>query len=64
MQPHMEKPALPTRAVPVNDLAGASIELEFSSPLPILQASRLTRRCAISLPMALVVAPMLHGEPA
>lgn len=62
MQPHMETPALAARGAPNSDLAGASINSEFTLPLHKIQASRLSRRCAISLAMALVVAPLLHGE--
>lgn len=35
---------------------------ESKTPLHKLQAVRLTRRCAISMAMASVVAPLLHGE--
>ncbi|UGY23573.1 hypothetical protein HU675_0037395 [Bradyrhizobium septentrionale] len=35
---------------------------ESKAPLIKLQAARLTRRCAISLSMAAVIAPLLHGE--
>lgn len=35
---------------------------ESKAPLLKLQAARLTRRCAISMAMASVVAPLLHGE--
>jgi hypothetical protein len=62
MQPHMEKPAYVARAVPVSDLAGASIDPELTPPLRKLQARSLTRRCAISFAMASVVAALLHGE--
>ncbi|WLA78808.1 hypothetical protein [Bradyrhizobium elkanii] len=36
--------------------------LESKAPLQKLQAARLTRRYAISLAMASIVAPLLHGE--
>lgn len=62
MTPEMENPALAKRGVPVTDLAGASIFPEYASPLSDLQARRLTRRCAISMAMALAIAPMIHGE--
>ncbi|WP_143278237.1 hypothetical protein [Bradyrhizobium sp. UFLA03-84] len=35
---------------------------ESKAPLLKLQAVRLTRRCAISLAMASVIAPLMHGE--
>jgi hypothetical protein len=50
LPPEMENPAVPGRA-PKSDLAGASIGSESISPLRKLQASRLTRRCAISFAM-------------
>jgi hypothetical protein len=37
---------------------------EFKAPLLKLQASRLTRRCALSFAMASIVAPLLHGDAA
>ncbi|MGY4160504.1 hypothetical protein ACVINW_006346 [Bradyrhizobium sp. USDA 4461] len=37
---------------------------ESKAPLLKLQAARLTRRCAISLAMASIVAPLLHGDAA
>jgi hypothetical protein len=64
MQPHMENPALAARGVPATDLAGGWINPENSPTLRKLQASRLTRRCAISFAMASIVAPLLHGEAA
>ena len=44
------------------DLAGLRVNRESSHSLEHLQAVRLTRRCAISLAMAAVLAPMIHGE--
>jgi hypothetical protein len=35
---------------------------ESKSNLHHLQALRLSRRCAISIAMAAIVAPLLHGE--
>ncbi|MCP2219932.1 hypothetical protein [Bradyrhizobium elkanii] len=35
---------------------------ESKAPLLKLQAARLTRRCAISLAMASIVAPLFHGD--
>ncbi|WP_143046577.1 hypothetical protein [Bradyrhizobium erythrophlei] len=37
---------------------------ESKAPLVKLQAARLTRRCAISLAMASIVAPIVFGEAA
>lgn len=62
MASQMENPALAARGVPESDLAGALIFPEYASPLVDLQARRLTRRCAISMAMAAIVAPMIHGE--
>jgi len=62
MQPHMENPALAARGVPNSDLASALICSEYATSVHDLQARRLTRRCAISLAMASIVAPLLHGE--
>lgn len=62
MTTEMENPALAKRGVPVTDLAGASIFPEYASPLSDLQARRLTRRCAISMAMAAIVAPLVYGE--
>ena len=60
---HMENPAtLAACGAPESDLAGASINPESKSPLIDIQAQRLTRRSAISLAMAAIVAPLLHGE--
>jgi hypothetical protein len=44
------------------DLVGERVNRESSHSLEHLQAVRLTRRCAISLAMAAVLAPMIHGE--
>lgn len=63
MQPHNGNPAtLAACGAPVTDLAGASIDPESKSPLANLQARKLTRRCAISLAMAAIVAPLVYGE--
>lgn len=62
MQPHKETPALAARAIPKSDLLDGWISSEHTQPLLKLQASALTRRCAISLAMASVIAPLLHGE--
>jgi hypothetical protein len=35
---------------------------ESKAPLIKLQAARLTRRCAISMAMASIVAPLVFGE--
>jgi hypothetical protein len=59
MASKMENPA-GGRGNPVVDLAG--IDPESKPPLAYLQAQRLTRRCSISLTMALIVAPLIHGE--
>ena len=61
--PHMENPAtLAACGAPELDLAGAMICPESKSPLINLQARRLTRRCAVSLAMAAIVAPLVFGE--
>ncbi len=63
MQPHMETPAtLAACGAPKLDLAGASIGSESNPSLHNLQARRLMRRCAISLTMAAIIAPLMHGE--
>lgn len=62
MQPHMETPALAARGAPNSDQAGASICSDSTLPLRAIQASRLTRRCAISFAMAAIVAPLFYGE--
>jgi len=64
MSTKMEKPACVARAVPVSDLAGASIDRDNIKSLRVFQARQLMRRCAISFAMASVVAPLLHGETA
>jgi hypothetical protein len=46
---------------PVTDLAGASINPDYKSPLLTIQAAQLTRRCAISTGMAEALAPMIFG---
>lgn len=60
MQPHMEKPALPTRAVPVTDLAGASIEPEYA--LAALRAQYLAEIFALPASTAVTVAELAFGE--
>lgn len=61
--PHMENPAtLAACGAPEVDLAGALINPESKSPLISMQARRLARRCAISLAMAAIVAPLIYGE--
>jgi hypothetical protein len=63
MASQIESPAtLAACGAPEGDLAGASIYPESKSPLIDIQARRLTRRCAISLAMAAVVAPLVFGE--
>jgi hypothetical protein len=64
MQPHMENPAAANCGAPKSDLAGRLIASENTPLLRKLQASRLTRRSAISFAMAAIVAPLLHGEAA
>jgi hypothetical protein len=64
MPAKMEHPAMRSQGVPVHDLAGASIEPENTHPLRELQARRLTRRCAISMALAVAVSPLVHGGPA
>jgi hypothetical protein len=59
-----ENPAAANCGAPKNDLAGGSIASDSTKSLRTLQARSLTRRCAISLAMAVVVAPLLHGEAA
>jgi hypothetical protein len=62
MKPHMENPALAGTGFPKSDQADGSIASEDTKPLRYFQAHKLTRRCAISLAMAAIVAPLLHGE--
>jgi hypothetical protein len=64
MQPHMENPTAANCGAPKSDLASGSITPENTPLLRRLQASRLTRRCAISFAMAAIVAPLIHGEAA
>ncbi|MGY4260118.1 hypothetical protein ACVI1L_007186 [Bradyrhizobium sp. USDA 4516] len=62
MQPHKENAAL-AGGVSEYDLATALKCSEYISPtLHSLQARRLTRRCAISMAMASIVAPLVFGE--
>jgi hypothetical protein len=61
--PKKENPA-GGRGVPEVSLAAGKIDPEFNPSLRKLQAARLTRRCAITLAMASIVAPLLHGEAA
>jgi hypothetical protein len=63
MSLEMENPALAGGA-PNDDLAGCLIASETTKLLQVFQARRLARRCAISLAMAAIVAPLLHGETA
>ncbi len=65
MHHQKEHPAvLAARAgVPVAlDLAGGSINPEYAKSLRELQAQHLTRRYAVALAMASIVAPLLYGE--
>lgn len=63
MQPHMENPAaLAACGVPEVSLAAGKIDPESNRTVIKLQASVLTRRCAISWAMAAVVAPFAFGE--
>lgn len=62
MSSKMENPARAARGVPVTVQADGSNNPESSAHLRELQASRLTRRCAISFAMASIVAPLMHGE--
>jgi hypothetical protein len=45
-----------------NDLAVGWISSESSESLRVFQARRLARACAISLDMAAIIAPLVHGE--
>jgi hypothetical protein len=47
---------------PVTDLAGASINPDYKSPLLTIQAAQLSRRCAISAAMAETLAPLVFLE--
>ena len=58
----MENPARAARGIPVVDIAAGKIDPETNPSLLNLQASRLTRRCAINLAMAVIIAPLVHGE--
>jgi len=62
MTPQMENPALAARGVPNSDLLGSGINSEFSPSLRPLQVALLTRRCALTVAMAAIVAPILFGE--
>ncbi len=59
--PKMENPALAARGVPEIDLAGASINPDYKSPLLTIQAAQLTRRCALTAAMAETLAPLAFG---
>ena len=64
MHHHMEIPAtLGACGVPVVDIAAGKIDPETNPSLLNLQASRLTRRCAITATMAAIIAPLVFGEP-
>jgi hypothetical protein len=58
----MENPAAANCGASKADLAGALITSENTPFLRKLQASRLTRRYAISFAMAAIIVPLLHGE--
>jgi hypothetical protein len=62
MTPHVENPALAARGVPNSDRLGGWISSEDSRQTRSLQVALLTRRCAISVALAGVVAPILFGE--
>jgi len=57
-----ENPTLAARGIPEVSLAAGKIDPEFTLPLITLQAVRLTRRCAISLSIAAVVASLHYGD--
>ncbi|MET4528657.1 hypothetical protein ABIB87_008382 [Bradyrhizobium sp. JR18.2] len=61
MQPLMENPALAARGVPNSDLLAGSINSESTLSLRKIQASRLMRRCAISVELADALAPFVYG---
>lgn len=62
MSPEMENPAGGSRGVPVVSLAAGKIDPESNSTLRKLQASRLTRRCAVTFSMAETIAPLVFLE--
>jgi hypothetical protein len=59
--PHMENPAGQGGAPGVS-LAAGKIDPESNRPILNQQAGVLTRRCAISMGLALALAPMIYGE--
>jgi hypothetical protein len=61
MTSEMESPAA-RRGNPVTVELDGCNSPETNSSLRTLQASRLTRRCAISVAMAAIVAPLIFGE--
>ncbi|RZN35511.1 hypothetical protein CWO90_03180 [Bradyrhizobium sp. Leo121] len=63
MHSHMKNPAtLTTCGAPNDDLAGCLIASESTKSLRLFQARGLARRCAISVAMAAILAPLLYGE--
>jgi hypothetical protein len=62
MQPLKENPALVARGVPNSDQLAGSITSECTLRVRKLQASLLTRRCAISFAMAAIIAPLFYGD--
>lgn len=60
--PQMENPALAARGVPVFSLAAGKIDPESNRTVLNLQAAAISRRCAISIAMAAIVAPFAFGE--
>lgn len=64
MSLHMENPARAARGVPKTDLLARWIVSEDNPPTRLLQVAALTRRCAISTTLAVVIAPLLFGEDA
>lgn len=63
MHPHiMEIPAtLAACGAPKFDQAGSSITSNNSPSTRALQVARLTRRCAVGVAMASILAPMVFG---
>jgi hypothetical protein len=60
--PYMENPAGQGGAPKQDDIAGGNISSDLTMLLRQRQAAELTRRCAISLQMATIVAPHLFGD--
>lgn len=58
------KPATARHGEPASEieLLGGGLDATHSPRLDQRQALALTRRCALSLEMASIVAPLLHGE--